>query len=237
MTQIDDGTTLVLGGAGKTGRRVVQRLESRGVYLRVGSRSGAPAFDWEDRATWDTALHGVTAAYVSFYPDLAVQRVGTDWTVVRCSFFAQNFSEAFLLDAVLAGEVALPVDGVPEPFVDAEDIADVAVAALTESGHAGRVYELTGPRLLTFAGAVEEIARASGRTVRFVSVPVEAWVAELRGYGLPEEVVELMTYVFTEVLDGRNARVTDGVQRALGRPARDFADYARTAAAAGAWGF
>ena len=103
-----------------------------------------------------------------------VQDAGAEWTVVRCSWFSQNFSEDYLLEPVLGGEVALPVGDVPEPFVDVDDVADVAVAALTEDGHAGRVYELTGPRLLTFADAVAEIARAAGRPVRLVAVPTDA---------------------------------------------------------------
>jgi uncharacterized protein YbjT (DUF2867 family) len=131
--------------------------------------------------------------------------------------------------------VALPVDGVAEPFVDADDIADVAVAALTEPGHAGQVYEVTGPRLLTFPEAVREIADASGRDVRFVPVPIDEFVPALAEQGVPDDVVSLLTYLFTEVLDGRNASLTDGVERALGRPPRDFRDYARAAAAAGAW--
>jgi uncharacterized protein YbjT (DUF2867 family) len=124
---------------------------------------------------------------------------------------------------------------VPEPFVDADDIADVAVAALTEDGHAGEVYELTGPRLLRFADALDEISRATGREVRLVPISHEQFAAGLEEAGVPEEFVWLMTYLFREVLDGRNASVADGVQRALGRPPRDFRDYAREAAATGVW--
>jgi uncharacterized protein YbjT (DUF2867 family) len=267
--------TLVVGGTGKTGRRVLERLEARGVPVRSGSRSGEPPFDWDDRATWAPALHGATAAYVSFFPDLAVpgaadtvgafarlavqsgvrrlvllsgrgeeeaqraeqlvQAAGAEWTVVRCSWFSQNFSEGYLVEPVLAGEVALPVGDVPEPFVDVDDVADVAVAALTEDGHAGRVYELTGPRLLTFADAVAEIAGASGRPVRLVLVPTEAYVSAMAEHGVPDDVVSLLRYLFAEVLDGRNAHLSDGVQQALGREPRDFADYARDAAATGVW--
>jgi uncharacterized protein YbjT (DUF2867 family) len=268
-------TTLVVGGTGKTGRRVVERLEARGLPVRVGSRSGEPPFDWEDEATWAPALRDVGAVYVTYYPDLAapgaanavrsfaelavesgvrrlvllsgrgeeearraelaVQGVDAEWTIVRSSFFSQNFSESFFLEPILGGELALPVDGVAEPFVDAEDIADVAVAALTEDGHAGQLYELTGPRLLTFAEAVEEISLASGREIRYVPVSVEQFASALSRDRVPSEVVELLTYLFTEVLDGRNARLTDGVRRALGRKPRDFADYAREAAATGVW--
>jgi len=265
--------TLVLGGTGKTGRRVVERLRAKGVPVRVGSRS--LPFDWNDEATWPGALDGVSAVYVSYFPDIAVagapdtvgafarlaaaqgverlvllsgrgepeaQRAeqeliaaGTEWTVVRCSWFAQNFSEAFLLDGVLAGEVALPAGEIPEPFVDVEDIAEVAVLALTEDGHNGQVYELTGPRALRFEEAVAEIAAATGRPLRFTPVPVDAFAAGMLEAGVPEEEAAIVAFLFTEVLDGRNAQPQDGVQRALGRPPRSFGDYARATAATGVW--
>jgi uncharacterized protein YbjT (DUF2867 family) len=266
---------LVLAGTGKTGSRVAQRLEARGVPTRIGSRSSAPPFDWDDRDTWAPALAGVSAVYIAFYPDLgvpgaadavgtlarmatdqgidrivllsgrgeeeaerseqAVRAVAPSATIVRCSWFSQNFSESFFVDGVMAGELALPTNGVREPFVDADDIADVAVAALTEDGHAGELYELTGPRLLTFEEAVGEIERATGRDVRFQSVPVDDYAAALKEAGEPDDVVWLITYLFTEVMDGRNQSLTDGVQRALGRAPRDFSEYARTAAASGMW--
>jgi uncharacterized protein YbjT (DUF2867 family) len=266
---------LVLGGTGKTGRRVLERLRARDVPVRVGSRAEQPPFDWEDPTTWAAALDGVSALYVSYFPDLAVpgapeavgalaeqaqrsgigrlvllsgrgeeeaqrsERVvaeaGIPWTVVRCSWFNQNFSEGYLLDPILEGDVALPAGGVPEPFVDADDIADVAVAALTEDGHEGQVHELTGPRMLTFAEAVEEIGRASGRALSYVQVSMDDYAAAAAEFDVPDEVVWLIRYLFSEVLDGRNASLTDGVQRALGRAPRDFADYARETAATGVW--
>src|SRR5262249_16886506 len=177
---------LVLGGRGKTGRRVLERLTARGLPVRVGSRSGQPPFDWEDQTTWAPALEGVGSVYISYYPDvaapgaveavgsfarlavakgvqrhvllsgrgereaelaeLAVRESGAKLTILRSTWFSQNFSEDFMLAYVLSGEVALPAGNTPEPFVDAEDIADVAVAALTEDGHVGQLYELTGPR-------------------------------------------------------------------------------------------
>jgi uncharacterized protein YbjT (DUF2867 family) len=267
--------TLVVGGTGKTGRRVVDRLTARGLPTRVGSRSGAPPFDWEDRTTWAPALDGVASAYVSYYPDIAVpgavdrvasfaelavangatrlvllsgrgepaaelaeqavRDTGAELTVLRSTWFSQNFSENFFHDLVLDGEVALPAGNTKEPFVDAEDIADVAVAALTDRRHIGEVYELTGPRLLTFAEAVEEIGEAAGRELRYVPVPLAAFASALAEQGLPGDVVELVTYLFGEVLDGRNARLADGVRRALGRQPRDFRDYTRVTAATGIW--
>jgi len=268
-------TTLVLGGTGKTGRRIAEQLAARKTPVRIGSRSATPAFDWENRSTWPAALANVDAIYISYYPDLAapgataavraltemavasgvrrlvllsgrgepeaqrceeiVKNSGAQWTVLRCSWFNQNFSENYLLEPILAGEVALPAPNVGEPFVDADDIADAAVAALTDDKHAGQLYELTGPRLLTFADAIAEIARASGREIRYVQVSMEDYVAVLEQAQLPAEFVALIKYLFTEVLDGRNAHLTDGVHRALGRAPRDFAEYARRAAASGAW--
>jgi uncharacterized protein YbjT (DUF2867 family) len=157
------------------------------------------------------------------------------WTVLRASWFSQGFSEKFMADGTRAGELALPVGDVPEPFVDAEDIADVAVAALTEDGHAGRTYELTGPRAITFDEAVRTIAAAAGRDIRLVRISHEEMRAGLEAVGVPPDETALLGYLFGEVLDGRNARPADGVRRALGRPPREFAAFARAAAAAGAW--
>ncbi|MGH3042272.1 MAG: NmrA family transcriptional regulator [Gaiellaceae bacterium] len=165
----------------------------------------------------------------------AVRDTGAEVTTLRSTWFSQNFSESYFLDGLLAGELALPAGDTPEPFVDADDIADVAVAALTEDGHAGEVYELTGPRLLTFNDAVGEIAQATGREIRYVPVPIEDFATGLEEQGVPSEWIELLVYLFQEVLDGRNAHLADGVQRALGREPKDFADYARDAAATAIW--
>jgi len=267
---------LVIGGNGKVGRRVADRLTSRGIDARIGSRSANPPFDWNDSETWDAAIDGVQAAYISYYPDLslpgadeairaftslAVQRgvkrlvllsgrgepeaqeaeqvlmaSGADWTVVRPSWFAQNFSENFFLDGILAGEVVFPRDGVREPFIDAEDIADVVVAALTDDRHIGQLHELTGPRMLTFREAIAEIAEATGREIRYVPISVEDYAVELRKQeNIPAEFVGLLERLTSEVLDGRNEFVTDGVQKALGRAPRDFSDYVRATAQTGVW--
>jgi uncharacterized protein YbjT (DUF2867 family) len=275
MTTTNFKPTLVLGGTGKTGRRVTQRLQSLGQPVRIGSRAGAPPFDWEDPRTWERAVDGAGAVYLSYYPDisvpgavgtvgafarLAVERdvprivllsgrgepaaaaaeqsvrdSGAALTVVRSTWFAQNFSEDYMRDYVLSGEVALPAGDTPEPFVDADDIADVAVAAFTDDRHIGEVYELTGPRLLTFEDAVADIAAATGRDIHYVPVSIDAHAEMALANGVPVEVVELLSYLFSEVLDGRNAHLADGVQRALGREPKDFRAFARDAAAAGAW--
>jgi uncharacterized protein YbjT (DUF2867 family) len=164
-----------------------------------------------------------------------VQASGLAWTVLRCSWFAQNFSESHLLEPILAGTVALPAGDVGEPFVDTDDIADVAVAALTDDRHVGQLYELTGPRLWSFKEAVAEIGRVISRDIRYERISNDDYAAALRDAQVPPEVVKLISYLFGEVLDGRNAFVTDGVFRALGRAPRDFAQYVRDTAATGVW--
>ena len=166
--------------------------------------------------------------------EAALQQSGVPWTVVRASWFNQNFSEGYLLDGVLAGEIALPAGAVPEPFIDADDIAEVVVAALTDRRHAGKLYEVTGPRALTFAQAVAEIARAAGRPVHYRQIGSDEFADGMRPH-VPEEYIALLLELFTVVLDGRNSDVAHGVEAALGRPARDFADYARRTAATGVW--
>jgi uncharacterized protein YbjT (DUF2867 family) len=272
---MSQNNTLVLGGNGKTGRRVVERLKARNVDVRAASRSSALPFDWTGRETWPPVLAGVDAVYITYQPDLAVpgapddiralselavaagvqrlvllsgrgeeeaqrceeiiQQSGAEWTIVRAGWFNQNFSENFLLEPILAGEVALPVGDVREPFIDADDIADVVVAALTESGHAGQLYEVTGPRLMTFHEAITEIASATGRDIRFIQVTPEQYTDAMRDAGISEDYIWLVEYLFTTVLDGRNAYLADGVQRALGRNPRDFSDYVRDTARTGVW--
>ena len=165
----------------------------------------------------------------------AVQESGLEWTIVRSSWFNQNFSEGGFAEMVQAGEISLPAGEIPEPFIDADDIADVAVAALTEPGHAGEIYEVTGPRLMTFSEVASDLSKATGREIKFTHIPHEAFIAGLSQSGAPENVVWLMNYLFGEILDGRNAYLTDDVERALGRPPKDFADFARHAANAGCW--
>ena len=160
---------------------------------------------------------------------------GASWTIVRSAFFAQNFSEKGFEEFIRAGTVALPAPEVGEPFVDADDIADVVVAALTEDGHADQIYEVTGPRLLSFADAVAEIAAACGRPIAYARITAQEFVDGLVTHGVPVEEAHVFAEIFGTVLDGRNAHLTDGVQRALGRPPRDFATYAATTAATDVW--
>jgi len=164
-----------------------------------------------------------------------VMQAGVDWTILRASWFNQNFSEGYLVEPVMAGYVALPAGEVGEPFIDVDDIADVAVAALTDDKHNQQLYELTGPRLLTFREAADTISEVTGRPVQYGQIPMDTFAAAMREQAVPQEYIQLLTYLFSEVLDGRNEKLGDGVQRALGRQPADFRDYVRKAAAAGVW--
>ncbi|PPK87087.1 uncharacterized protein YbjT (DUF2867 family) [Neolewinella xylanilytica] len=269
-------TTLVIGGTGKTGRKVVQQLRALGEPVRIGSRRNSPPFDWENPATWPAALAGIDRLYVSFQPDLAVpgaakaisdltylavaggvrkvvllsgkgeqeaercERIvadsGIPYTILRASWFSQNFSESFLMEPILSGTVALPKPEAPIPYVDTGDIAEVAVQSLLDDRHDGRIYELTGPRQLTFPEVVEEIAAATRRYIRYVPVPLEEYVEGLRNHDLPPDYVWLIGYLFGEVLGKPgNEDVSGDIERVLGRPARDFSDYVRETADSGIW--
>ena len=267
---------LVLGFNGKTGRRVVQRLEKiENIEIRLGSRNEKIPFDWEKPETWEKILQDINAVYITFQPDLAipsaadiirnftllatkagVQKIvllsgrgekeaqvceeivktnAKNWTIVRASWFNQNFSESIFLDPILAGIVALPRAEALEPFVDADDIADVVTASLLDEKHNGQTYELTGPRLLTFEQIVNEIANATGRNITFQPLSLSEYVQMLREYQVPEDFIWLVNYLFEQVLDGRNSSVTSDVEKVLGRKAKDFSAYAKETAETGIW--
>lgn len=162
---------------------------------------------------------------------------GLSWNIVRASWFAQNFSESFMLEGILAGELILPAGDIVEPFIDVDDIADVAVAALTRPDYRNRLFEVTGPRALTFAQCIKEISAAIGQPVKYTSIPVDAYIDALNEQGIPDDMQWLLRELFTEVLDGRNSNVMPGVEEALGRPATDFTDYIKKTLSTGVWNF
>ncbi len=265
---------LVIGATGKTGRRVVERLNARSIPVKAASRNGETRFEWNDKSTWAPALDGAGSAYITYYPDLAfpgaaetveelanlavasgvkrlvllsgrgeegaqdaerrVRESGADYTLVRAAFFSQNFSEAFA-ETIQHGVLAMPGGDTAEPFLDAEDIADVVVAALTDDKHIGQLYELTGPRLMTIADAAAELSAAMGRPLQYIPVTAAEYAEGLIASGFPAEEAMPIAGLISEVLDGRNSYLTDGVEQALGRKPRDFAEWAKATAATGVW--
>jgi uncharacterized protein YbjT (DUF2867 family) len=261
-------TILLIGGTGKTGRRVAAALDALGVANRPVSRHTAIPFDWTDESTWAPALDGVTAVYLvplgtnlddtevtAFVPravaagarrivalsargltsedgrERAVRESGVDWTILRPTWFSQNFSEDYFLPEVLAGEVVLPQGGDgAHPFIDAQDIADVAVAALTQDGHAGVTYELSGPEAVTFGEALARIGDVSGRSIRVVDVSPADYTELLLQGGFDQQYAEVLTMSLTAIRAGHDAALSDGVPSVLGHDGRPFGDYVKEAA-------
>ena len=267
---------LVIGGTGKTGRKVVQKLTGLGYEVRIGSRSAEPSFDWNDPSGWDKVLEGIDKMYITFVPDLAVpgayeaikelskkakiagvQKMillsgkgeteaerceqviadsGINYTIVRASWFNQNFSESFFLEPILTGHLAMPKPNVRVPYVDTDDIADVVVASMTDQKHNGKIYEVTGPRLLSFKDIADEISKASGRKIEYSPISMEAYSSMMKEAGLPEDYIWLINYLFNEVLDNEeNSVVSHDIELVLGRKAKDFSDYAKETASTGIW--
>lgn len=267
---------LVIGGTGKTGRKVVNLLTKSGHNVRIGSRSGSPSFDWNDATTWSHALHGMDKVYITFQPDLAVpgaleaiealtkqakrcgikklvllsgkgereaelceqvvMHSGIDYTIVRASWFNQNFSESFFLEPILEGFVALPQADVKVPYVDTDDIAEVAVAALLNDKHNGKIYQLTGPRSLTFKEVIKEISEVTGRDIAFTPIALPAYVNVMKQQKVPDDYVWLIEYLFSEVLGNpSNSEITNDIELVLGRKPKDFLNYVKETAATGVW--
>ena len=267
---------LVIGGTGKTGRRVVEGLTQMGHNVRVGTRSNAPSFDWEDPSTFSQALKGMDRAYIVYYPDLAVpgakaaieklteialqeglekvvllsgkgekeaeaceqivSNSGLNYTIVRASWFNQNFSEGAFLDFVLAGQVALPMPDAEIPFVDADDIAEVVTKVLIDDSFDSQTITVTGPRKMTFKEVVETIAAGIGKEIHYKPISIQEFAAGMKDAGLPDSYVWLFSYLFEEVLGNpENQDVSDDVQRVLGRKATDFKTYVEKTVMTGIW--
>jgi uncharacterized protein YbjT (DUF2867 family) len=267
---------LVIGGTGKTGSRVVERLNESGHQVRIGSRKSNPAFDWDDPASYTLALKGMDRAFIVYYPDLAVpgarkaieklteaalkeglEKVvllsgkgeqeaeaceqivvdsGLNYTLVRASWFNQNFSEGAFLEPVLAGQVALPMQDAEIPFVDADDIADVVAKVLVDDTYNGQTITVTGPRKMTWSEVVAAMANGIGKEIKYVPITIDAFKGGMKAAGLPDSYVWLFGYLFEEVLGNpENQEVSDDVERVLGRKATDFKDYVEKTKATGVW--
>ncbi|WP_298417274.1 NAD(P)H-binding protein [uncultured Kordia sp.] len=267
---------LVIGGTGKTGRRVVKQLQDKGIEPKIGSRSATPSFDWDNKDTWVKALEGIKKMYVTYYPDLAVlgakkaiesltylakelgvkkivllsgkgeveaeacekivMNSGINYTIVRASWFNQNWSESFFLEPILSGEVALPMPDVLIPFVDADDIAEVATVALLDDNYNNTIIEVTGPELVTFKDVINTIAKASNRSLHFHSITLEQYVEGMKQMQIPADVIWLIEYLFSHVLTNpENQKITNDIEKVLGRPAKTFLAYAEETAKTGIW--
>lgn len=267
---------LVIGGTGKTGRRVLDRLSKSGHNLRIAGRKTNPVFDWENPDTYDAALKDMDRAYIVYYPDLAVPGArqaistltgkalkagldkvvllsgkgeaeaeaceeivansGLNYTLVRASWFNQNFSEGAFLNAVISGKVALPMSEAEIPFVDADDIAEVVAKVLLDDAYNGETITVTGPRKMTFREVVETMAAALGKEIHYQPISIEEFKDGMKADGLPDTYVWLFSYLFEEVLGNPdNQEVSHDVEKVLGREATDFRDYVAKTLTTGVW--
>jgi uncharacterized protein YbjT (DUF2867 family) len=267
---------LVIGGTGKTGRRVAALLKNEHQNVSIGSRNNNPAFDWNDPTTYREVLKGMDSAYITYHPDLAVPGAkeaiqtlteialkegldkvvllsgkgekeaeaceeivansGLNYTIVRASWFNQNFSEAAFLEPILAGHVALPMSEVEIPFVDADDIAEVVAKILLDDSYNGKTITVTGPRTLTFKEAIQEITNGSNRKINFQAISLENYIEGMKAAGLPGDYVWLFGYLFKEVLgNAENQVVSHDIEQVLGRKAIDFTEFVQKTAATGVW--
>ncbi len=267
---------LVIGGTGKTGRRVAEKLKNQNHNVRIGSRSNTPSFDWDNPDTYAQALKGMDRAYITYYPDLAVpgakeaiarlteialkeglEKVvllsgkgeteaeacedivansGLNYTLVRASWFNQNFSESFFLEPILAGHVALPMSEIQIPFVDADDIADVVAKVLMDDSYNNQTITVTGPRKLTLKQSIEAIAERTRKEIKFQAISIEDYEEGMKTAGLPDDFVWLFSYLFREVLGNQdNQVVSNDIEGVLGRKALDFSEFVKRTAETGIW--
>jgi uncharacterized protein YbjT (DUF2867 family) len=267
---------VVLGGTGKTGRKVADKLAKLGHEVRIGSRSAHPSFDWNDSSNWSEVLEGMDAIYVAYQPDLAVpgalesierlmneirrssiQKVvllsgkgekeaelceqvvihsDVDYSILRCSWFNQNFSESFFLDPIRVGQVALPKAEAKVPYVDTDDIADMAVEVILNDQHRNQLYELTGPKVYSFREVIELISRETGRTIQFTEINLPSYIDMLRNHDVPEDFLWLINYLFSTVLDAPgNDAISSDISKVLGRNAKSLEQYVIETAQTEVW--
>ncbi|XLS29017.1 NmrA family NAD(P)-binding protein [Flavobacteriaceae bacterium M23B6Z8] len=267
---------LVIGGTGKTGRRVVKKLNQIGYNVRAVGRNSTPGFDWENPQTYDAVLKDIDRAYIVYYPDLAVPgsreaislltkkalkagvdklvllsgkgereaeacedivaHSGLNYTLVRASWFNQNFSEGAFLDFVQNGAVALPMAEAKIPFVDADDIAEVVTKVLVDDSYNGKTITVTGPEKRTFKELVAIMSKASGRKIQYIPISIDTFKDEMRNAGLSDSYVWLFGYLFEEVLGNPdNQEISKDIEQVLGRKAIDFETYAKRTAQTGVW--
>ena len=265
----------MIGSTGKTGTRIYELLKQKGADVVPASRNSQIPFDWYRAETWPKALDGISSAYITFQPDLAVpaslpiitdfvqvaikagvkklvllsgrgekeavacEKIiagsGLDWTILRASFFMQNFSEGFWVDGILSNEFVIPAIKAKEPFVDTDDIAAVAVETLTTDNHLGKIYELTGPELLSFGEVINKISTALNVNIDLIELSIDEYKNILKSYDVPDDVIWLISYLFIEVLDGRNESVTNHIELVLNRAATSFDVYISKTLQLGRW--
>ncbi|MCW3059865.1 MAG: NAD(P)-dependent oxidoreductase [Capsulimonas sp.] len=155
-----------------------------------------------------------------------VQASGVPSTILRPNGFFQNFAENDVRSIKTQNAIYSPVEDGKASFVDTRDIAAVAAKALTQPGHEGKIYEITGPEAISYTQIAEQLSAITGRTINFVPVPGEAVRDGMVAAGAPEILADALVELFQLYEDGYAARVLPTVEEITGKPARSFAQYA-----------
>lgn len=191
--------------AAKTaGVKHIVKLSAFGVETDI--MSGGPGTKWHGES--ERRLRGLGAA----------------WTILRPGPFASNVTNFW--GVIQRGGLFLPAGNGKDSQLDPRDIAAVAVKVLTMPGHEGKIYELTGPELLSYAEIVGKIASITGKSLKFVDVPEDVWRREMLGAGFPPQMLDTILAYFAAVRAGR-WYLTSTVAELLGRPARSFEQWAK----------
>ncbi|MGE8552636.1 MAG: NAD(P)H-binding protein [Chryseobacterium jejuense] len=268
-----DKRILVIGGGGKNGRRVVNKLKNLGLQVLFTTRikedvkEGVVFFDWNDPSTYHPVLQDVEKVYI-VHPDTSMpgayeqieelvnnmvkQSVSKavllsgrgqesvekceeilkdsslEWVIIRSAWFSQNFNEGHFLQGIKTGEVVFLSGAVTEPFVDLDDLSDVVVETILHKIHNGKVYEVTGEELLTFKDAVEMIGQYLGYPVKYILLNKDEYLDMLKQAGLPDDMAKHFVWTFSEILDGRNQNIGDGIHKVLGRKPKTFSEFIKT---------
>ena len=158
--------------------------------------------------------------------DEELRASGLGWTILQPHFFMQNTLQ---WAPTVKGDGAFyaPLGAAAISFVDTRDIADVAVAALTKPGHAGKTWTITGPEAVDYETAAAKIGKDAGRPVRYVDVPLEAFRKTLGEWGLPAWLADDFTGLYGFFATGAAAGVSPAVREATGKAGRTFDDFLR----------
>ena len=159
----------------------------------------------------------------------AVRESGREWTILRPNWLVQNFDEdeAVFARAIREDDELYAGSGDNRVgFVDARDVAAAAVVVLTQDGHHGRAYDLTGPEALTFEQVAEVLAKTSGRPVQHVDADLDQHRAHFARSGRPDAWIDHMMHLFALIRAGVFDAVTDDVERLTGNAPRSLAAYA-----------
>lgn len=159
--------------------------------------------------------------------ELALERSGLTWNVVRPNWFMQNFHTFWLHGITAHNAIMLPVGDAKTSFIDARDIAAVVATLLSTSTHDNQAFDLTGGETLTHAQVATQLSTELTRDIRFQDITPDEMRPGLLAAGLPAEYTEFLLMILSFLKAGYAERTTPFVEQITGVAPRTFAQYAR----------